>query len=247
MGILTGKAAVVTGGSRGIGRAIVERLAFDGAEVVFSYAHSSSGADDVVRTVASGGGVAHAVRADLTERGAASRLMETASDRLGGLDVLVNNAVPSFTMTPLAETGEDVFDAVLTAGAKAVFLTLRYAARHMRDDGRVVNISTINTVLPTPGVAPYVAAKGAVEQLTLAAAQELGPRGITVNTVSPGATDTDLFRSVTSPETAEQVAGRTPLRRIGTPPDVAAVVAFLAGPDARWITGQNVRASGGLG
>ncbi|WP_307815370.1 glucose 1-dehydrogenase [Streptomyces sp. 7-21] len=242
-GILAGKAAVVTGGSRGIGRAIVERLCRDGADVVFSYVSGAGSADEVARATA---GRARAVRADLAEPEAAEQLMAQAEERLGGLDILVNNAAVPFSPAPLAETEAADFDRVMAVNARAAFLTLRYAARHMRDGGRIVNVSTMNTVRPAPGISPYVASKGALEQLTAAAALELGPRAITVNSVSPGATDTDLLRSVNPPEALDQVARLTPLGRLGQPADIASVVAFLVGPDGGWVTGQNLRAAGGL-
>ncbi|GAA4914877.1 SDR family oxidoreductase [Streptomyces coeruleoprunus] len=249
MALLKGRTAVVTGGSRGIGRGIVERLARDGAHVVFNYARSAGAAEEVVRAVAEAGGSARAVRLDLAEAGAAEELMDTAARESpsGGVEVLVNNAAAAFTPTPLAETDDELFDRVLAVNTKAAFLTIRYAARHMPDGGRIVNISTLNTVRAARGITPYMVSKGALEQLTAAAAMELGARGITVNTVSPGATDTDLLRGTNPPEALDMVVGLTPLGRLGQPSDVADVVAFLAGPDARWITGQNLRATGGLG
>src|SRR5690606_34340520 len=147
--------------------------------------------------------------------------------------------------TLLVDLTEEAYDRVMAVNAKAVFLALRYAARHMRDGGRIINISTLNTVLPSAGLTAYAGSKGAVEQFTAVAARELGGRGITVNTVSPGATDTDLLRSSNTPEGLERVARMTPLGRLGTPADVADVVAFLASPDSRWITGQSRAASGG--
>lgn len=246
MAVLAGKAAVVTGGSRGIGRAIVLRLARDGASVVFNYAEKTAAAEEVVRSAATTGGDVTAVRLDLAEPGAAEELLRTAEQQLGGLDVLVNNAATSSKVVPIAETSEDDFDRVWAVNAKSVFLAVRYAARHMRDGGRIVNISTLNTVFPAPGNAPYAASKGALEQLTLVASRELGARGITVNTVSPGATDTDLLNASNAPENLAMVVGLTSLGRLGQPEDVADVVAFLAGPDGRWLTGQNIRANGGL-
>ncbi|TLS39949.1 glucose 1-dehydrogenase [Streptomyces montanus] len=244
---LKGRTAVVTGGSRGIGRGIVERLARDGAEVVFNYASSSEAAEDVVRAVENAGGSARAVRLDLAEAGAAEQLMETAAEsRSGGVEILVNNAALNFTPTPLADIDEELYDRVLTVNLKAAFLTVRYAARHMPDGGRIVNISTLNTHRAARGIAPYMISKGALEQLTAAAAVELGPRGITVNTVSPGATDTDLLRGTNPKEALDMVVQLTPLGRLGQPSDIADVVAFLAGQDSRWITGQNIRATGGL-
>lgn len=246
MAQLKGKTAVVTGGSRGIGRAIVERLARDGADVVFNYARSADSAAEVVREVEVAGGSARGVQLDLAEPGAAQRLMEIAEDHLGGLDILVNNAAMNFAVASIAETDEALFDSVMAVNAKSTFLTIRHAARRMRDGGRIINISTLNTVRPAPGNAPYAASKGAIEQLTAVAAQELGPRGITVNTVSPGATDTDLLRGTNSADNLQMVVAITPLRRLGQPSDLADVVGFLAGPDCRWITGQNIRATGGI-
>ncbi len=246
MTVLTGKTAVVTGGSRGIGRAIVERLARDGAEVIFNYAQSEDAAAEVMRAVAESGGSARSVQVDLAEPGAAERLMALAEEQLEGLDVLVNNAAMNSIPTTIAATEESLFDGVMAVNVKSAFLTIRHAARHMRDDGRIINISTANTVRPAPGIAPYMASKGALEQLTAAAAQELGSRGITVNAVSPGATDTDLLRGTNSPENLEMATAITPLGRLGHPSDVADVVAFLASPDGRWVTGQNIRATGGM-
>lgn len=240
------RAAVVTGGSRGIGAAIVRRLCRDGLDVVFSYTSAREAAGKVIRDVEAAGGRAHALRVDLGEEGAARRLMEEAEERLGGLDVLVNNASASFPPSPLAELDLAEFDRVMSVNARAVFVTMRYAARHMRDGGRIVNISTMNTVRPAPLIAPYAASKGAIEQLVKVAAIELGPRGITVNAVSPGATDTDLLRGTNAPENLELVTRVTPLGRLGLPEDVADVVALLVSGDARWITGQNIPATGGL-
>jgi 3-oxoacyl-[acyl-carrier protein] reductase len=239
-------AAVVTGGSRGIGRAIVERLCRDGAKVVFNYVAGEESAADVVSSVRANGGDVRAMRYDLAEPEGAERLMEAAELHLGGLDILVNNAAMVHAPTPLAQTDAAVFDRVMALNTRSVFLTVRHAARHMRDGGRIVNISTINTVRSAPGIGPYAASKGAIEQLTAVAARELGPRGITVNTVSPGATDTDMLRGANPARAVEAVAGMTPLGRLGQPADIADVVAFLVGKDGRWMTGQNLRASGGL-
>lgn len=263
--LLRGKAAVVTGGSRGIGRAVVERLCHDGADVVFGYVNDAGAADELVRSVetaagraADGGpggeaapagsapGRVRAVRVDLGEPDGPQRLMDRAEEWLGGLDILVNNAAKPFAPTPIADLTAEDFDAVLAVNTRAAFLTIRHAARRMRDGGRIVNLSTVNTVRTGPGIAAYAASKGALEQLTAVAAVELGGRGITVNTVSPGATDTDLLRATNRPEALTAVAGVTPLGRLGQPRDIADVVAFLVGDDGRWVTGQNLRVSGGL-
>jgi 3-oxoacyl-[acyl-carrier protein] reductase len=246
MAVLSGKAAVVTGGSRGIGRAVVERLARDGARVVFGYATNVEAAADVERAVAAAGGRAHAVRADLAVPGGVAALFAESDKHLDGLDILVNNAAPAIVPAELGEMTDEQFDLMMTVNARAAFEALRHASRHMRDGGRVVNVSTLNTLAPGAGLAAYCASKGALEQLTMVAAIELGPRGITVNTVSPGATDTDLLRDSNSAEGLEMAARMTPLRRLGEPTDIADVIAFLAGPDGRWMTGQNLLATGGL-
>lgn len=247
MRALDGKSAVVTGGSRGIGRAIVDRLAGDGAAVVFNYARSSTAAADVERAVRDAGGRAHGVQIDLATPGAAEQLMAVAAEYLDGLDILVNNAALDFgTPRPIADTDEQLWDDTMIVNAKSAFLTTRHAARNMRDGGRIVNISTLNTTRPAPGNAPYAASKGAIEQLTKVAAIELGARGITVNAVCPGATDTDLLRHTNPEAVLAQVAGITPLRRLGQPDDIADIVALLASHEGRWLTGQVIHATGGL-
>ncbi len=246
MGWLDGKGAVVTGGSRGIGRAIVERLARDGATVVFNYARSVGAAADIESTVRDAGGQAYGVQVDLARIGAVDDLMAAAEKRLDGLDVLVNNAALDGTPQPIAETDEKVWDDSMTVNAKSTFLTVRHAARVMRDGGRIINISSLNTTRPAPGAAPYAASKGAIEQLTKVAAMELGSRGITANAVCPGPTDTDLLRHANPEAAIERIAQITPLGRLGQPADIADVVAVLASHEGRWLTGQIVNATGGL-
>jgi len=238
-GVLDGKTAVVTGGSRGIGRAIVERLARDGATVIFGYLSRAEDARAVEQATA---GRATGVQADLAAPDGVALLFKEAEQ----LDILVNNAAASFDPIPIAEVTEQEYDRIMTVNAKSVFRAIQYAARHMRDNGRIISISSLNTVSAAPGGSLYGGSKGAVEQFGAVAAKELGARGITVNTVSPGATDTELLRSTNSPESLEMAAAMTPLGRLGQPADVADVVAFLAGPDGRWMTGQNLRAGGGL-
>jgi 3-oxoacyl-[acyl-carrier protein] reductase len=244
-GVLDGRTALVTGGSRGIGRAVVERLARDGATVTFGFGTSERAAGEVVASVLAAGGRAIAVRADLAEPGAAARLWDAAGEFAGPVDILVNNAAIGVVRT-LAELSDDDYERVMQINVRAVFDALREAARRMPDGGRIVNVSTVNTVLPGPGISLYAASKGAVEQLTVIAAHELGGRGITVNTVSPGATDTDMLRDHNSSEGRETMRGMSPLGRLGQPDDVADVIAFLVGPDGRWMTAQNLRAGGGI-
>lgn len=239
---------MVTGGSRGIGRAIVERLTRDGAAVVFSYARDKQAADEVVEVAAAAEGArAIAVQIDLADPAAADTLYAAAEAELGELDILVNNAGTNTVTPSIAETPDEVYDQIMQVNTRAVFALIRLASTRLRDGGRIINLSSINTVLPVPGGAAYAASKAAVEQFTAVAARELGSRQITVNTVSPGATDTDLLRQVNPPDVLDNVIpSLTPLGRLGTPADVADVVAFLAGPDGRWMTGQNLRAGGGL-
>jgi 3-oxoacyl-[acyl-carrier protein] reductase len=243
---LDGKTALVTGGSRGIGRAIAERLAADGAEVVLSYATNESAAADVVKAITAAGGRAHAVAADLRFPESARQLFVQAEKMVGPLDILVNNAAIGVTGL-IAETADEDFDATMTTNLRSPFMLMREAARRLRDGGRIVNISTANTILPGPGMAAYAASKAAIEMLSRVAAYELGEREITVNAVLPGATDTDMFRAANPAEDVHQkLADMTALRRLGQPADIADVVAFLVSTDARWLTGQSIRATGGL-
>ncbi|MDA3631017.1 SDR family oxidoreductase [Saccharopolyspora sp. WRP15-2] len=237
---LHGRTAVVTGGSRGIGRAIVQRLAADGATVLFSYVRDEAAADALSASTG-----ARAEQVDVGETDQVARLFAVADEHLGELDIVVNNAgIPG--STPLLDTSEAEYDRIMAVNAKGTFLAVQQAARRMRSGGRIINISTMSTVWAGPGESAYAASKAAVEQLTRVAAKELGARGITVNAVSPGPTDTDLLRGAVGSEAIAATEHMTPLGRLGRPADIADVVAFLAGPDARWVTGQNIRATGGL-
>jgi len=235
---LAGKTAVVTGGSRGIGRAIVRRLARDGARVVFSYRRNKAAAVELALEAA--GSVA--VRVDQADPASLEVLFEPVAD---GLDILVNNAAIS-ALFPIRDITPELFDRVMAVNARFPLLAMRRAESLMRDGGRIINVSSLNTMVPAPGIALYCASKAALEQFTKVAAREFGPRGITVNTVSPGPTDTEMLRADNPPEALGRIVTLTALGRLGQPADIADVVAFLAGPDARWITGQNIQATGGL-
>ena len=245
MGALEGKGALVTGGSRGIGRAIVRRLAADGAAVVFSYRQNEAAAREVVREVTEDGGQAFAVRADQGSLDDLRRLAGQADEHLTGLDIVVVNAADGLPV-PIGQVSEDVYDRFMAVNAKGPFFLIQHAGRVLRDGGRIIALSTLNTRLHPPGGALYTGAKGALENFTKVAAIEFGGRGITANVVSPGSTDTEMLRAANPGATFEDVVARTALRRLGQPGDIAAVVAFLAGPDSGWISGQNLAADGGL-
>jgi 3-oxoacyl-[acyl-carrier protein] reductase len=245
VGTLAGKGALVTGGSRGIGRAIVRRLAADGAAVVFSYLQDEAAAKAVAGEVAETGGRALAVRADQGSLDDLRRLTGQAAEYLDGLDIVVINAAGGLPGL-IREVTEDDYDRFMAVHAKGPFFLIQHAGRALRDGGRIVAISTLNTRLHPPGGALYTGAKGALEHFTKVAALEFGRRGVTANIVSPGATDTELLRAANPGATFDDEVARTALRRLGQPEDIAAVVAFLAGPDSGWISGQNLPADGGL-
>ena len=245
MGTLAGKGALVTGGSRGIGRAIVRRLAADGAAVVFSYLQDEAAAEAVAAEVTGAGGRALAVRADQGSLDDLRRLTGQAEEYLDGLDIVVINAAGGLPGL-IGKVTEDDYDRFMAVHAKGPFFLIQHAGRVLRDGGRIIAISTLNTRLHPPGGALYTGAKGALEHFTKVAALEFGGRGITANIVSPGATDTELLRAANPGATFDDEVARTALRRLGQPEDIAAVVAFLAGPDSGWISGQNLPADGGL-
>ncbi|MFD8410912.1 SDR family oxidoreductase [Streptomyces sp. NPDC059650] len=241
------QAALVTGGSRGIGRAVVERLVGDGATVVFSYVADERAAREVEEAC---GGRAVAVRADAADHDQIERLFTTAdkvfADRAAGpLSALVNNA-GVVDHAPLDELTPERFERVMAVNVRGAFFAVQAAARRMADGGRIITVSSTSTAWPSAGESVYAASKAAIEQLTRVASRELGRRGITVNAVSPGPTDTDMLRANTPAEAVAGVAHMTALGRVGTPADIAAVVALLLSPDAAWLTGQNLVADGGL-
>lgn len=237
--------ALVTGSSRGIGRAIAERLGADGAAVIVNYHSDRSAAEQVVATIEARGGQAIPVQADVADPVQLTGLFETAERHFGGLDILVNN-VGTATFSSIAEATDDEFDLMFTTNTKATFIALRAAANRLRNGGRIVVVSSGVTATHRPGSGIYAATKAASEALARVLAKELGPRGITVNNVLPGAIRTEALAAARSPALTEQIIDQTPLGRIGEPHDIADIVAFLASPDARWITGQSLHAGGGL-
>jgi 3-oxoacyl-[acyl-carrier protein] reductase len=244
MRTLDGKGALVTGGSRGIGRAIVTRLVADGATVVFSYLNNEKAAREVIEET---DGKALAVKADQGNMADLSRLFEETGRHLagGGLDIVVCNAADGLP-TAIEDVTEDIYDRYMAVNAKGPFFIIQYAGATLRDGGRIIAISTVNTRMHAPGGALYTGSKGALENFTKVAALTFGGRGITANIVSPGATDTELLRSANPGDTFEETIAITSLKRLGRPEDIASAVAMLAGPDAAWITGQNILVDGGI-
>jgi 3-oxoacyl-[acyl-carrier protein] reductase len=244
MASLTGKVAIVTGASNGIGRAIAERLAGEGAAVVVNYGKSVDKAKEVVAGIESKGGQAIAIQADMSKVQEVRRLVHDTIQRLGRLDILVNNA-GMFMLKPLVETTEEEYDRIFGLNARGPYFAMQEAGKLIKDGGRIVNISTDGTHMGFAGATAYLGTKGALEQFTKGLSHELAPRGVTVNTVSPGFTDTDMLRSG-GPQIAELGAQMSPLKRLGTSEDIADVVAFVVSEEARWLTGQNIHAGGGV-
>ncbi len=242
---LSGRTALVTGASRSIGRAVALRLARDGARVAVHYGSNGAAAGETLAAIRDAGGEAFALQAELTD-GTAIEAAFTAFDRQAeGLDILVNNAGIA-DRGATAAMPEAAFDRLFAINVKAVWLVTAHALARLRDGGRIVNLGTALTRAVLPGLAAYSATKGAVETLTLHWAAEFGPRGITVNSVSPGAVDTDMNADWLKAEEGRAfIAGQQALGRVGEAADIAEVVAFLAGPDGRWLTGQRLEASGG--
>jgi len=238
---LSGKVAIVTGASNGIGRAIAERLADDGAIVVVNYSKSSEKAQQVVVGIQGKGGKALAVQTDMSQVAEARRLVIDTVKQFNRLDILVNNA-GKFMPKPLDETTEEDFDSVIALNAKGPYFAMQEAAKVIKDGGRIVNISTCGTRLHFSGATAYLGSKAALEQYTKGLAQELAPKGITVNTVSPGFTETGMMTE----EYRQMGIQLTPMKRLGVPKDIADVVAFIVSEEARWITGQTIQVGGGI-
>lgn len=242
---LKGKVALVTGASRGIGRAIAERLGRDGVAVAVNYSVNSAEADKVAGAIEASGGKAFAIQADVGRVPEIVRMFDETLARFGKLDILVNNA-GIMPRNPVSAVSEDEFDCVFAVNVKGTFFACQQAATRLAEGGRIINMSSSTTVRMMPTYGAYVATKGAVEQLTRSLAMELGPRRITVNVISPGPTETELFMSGKTPEQVGHFAQASAFGRLGQPMDIAEVVAFLASDDAGWVTGQNIRVNGGL-
>ena len=243
MSRLTEKVAIVTGASDGIGRAIAERLAQDGATVVVNYGKSADKAKQVVAGIEAKGGKAVVIQADMSKVGDASRLVKDTVKKFGRLDILVNNA-GMFMFKPLVDMSEEDFDRMFALNTKGPYFALKEAAKVIQDGGRIVNISTDGTHIGFGGATAYLGSKGALEQFTKGLAHELAPKGVTVNTVSPGYTDTAMMPA--DPAFRQMGEQASPLKRLGLPKDIADVVAFVVSEEARWLTGQNIHTGGGV-
>ena len=244
MGSLNGKVAIVTGSSRGIGRAIVERFAQEGAAVVLNYAHSADEAGGVVASIEDKGGQAIAVQADIGLVADIRRLFRETIAKFGHVDIVVNNAGSPGIPNLITGISEEEFDAVFAVYGRGPFFVMQEAARVLPDGGRIINISTVLTALLPPYTATYVGSKAAMEAYSAVLAVELSPRRITVNTVLPGAVETKLLRDLPK-EIVAELEQRTPLG-MGQPGDIAGVVAFLASEEGRWITNEKIRCDGGI-
>jgi 3-oxoacyl-[acyl-carrier protein] reductase len=241
---LTGKVALVTGGSRGIGAAIAKRLAEDGANVAITFTSAPQKANEVVRAIESAGGKALAVQADSANAEAVKNAVATTVKTFGRLDILVNNAGMA-TLAPIEEFKLEDFDRILAVNVRGVFLATQEAVRHMGDGGRVITIGSVNSdSMPFAGGSVYALTKGAVASFTRGLARDLGPRGITANNIQPGPVDTDM--NPAEGEFAAQIKTLLALKRYGHGNEVAGLVSYLAGPEAAYITGASLKIDGGF-
>ena len=240
---LKGKVAIVTGASSGIGRATAERLGKDGAKIVVVYAHDEKAAHEVVDRIAKAGSEAFAVRANIGKGSDVKNIFDTCEQKFGRADILCNIAGVA-VMSPIAEFKEEDFDRVYNTNVKGLLFSLKEAATRLKDGGRIVNTASSTTVFVFPGTAVYASSKSAIKTITEAAALEFGGRGITVNTILPGMTETRMTKGLTE-EQKKMATSVTPSHHLGKPEDIADVISFLVSEDARWVSGQHILANGG--
>lgn len=247
MSKLTGKVALVTGASKGIGAAIARTLAAEGAAVIVNYASSKAGADAVVADIAKAGGKAVAVRGDVSSAADAQALADAAVEHFGRLDILVNNS-GVYEFGALEEITEEHYHKQFNVNVLGLLLVTQAAAKRMGEGGSIVNVSSLVTRIVPPASAVYSGTKGAVDAITGVLSQELGPRRIRVNAVNPGVVSTEGTQSagIIGSEFETGAAAKTPLGRIGQPQDIASIVAFLASDDSYWLNGEILFASGGM-
>ncbi|RVV97186.1 SDR family oxidoreductase [Mesobaculum littorinae] len=239
------RTAIVTGASRGIGAEIARHLAADGIAVAVNYASSPDSAEAVVADISDRNGRAVAIQTDLTDPSAATRLFDAAEAAFGPVDILINNA-GMMKLAPIAEADDAQIDAHMTLNLAAPVRLMREAARRLGAGGRIVSLSSSVVGLYQPGYGLYAGTKAAIEAVTHVLAKELGPKGITVNAVAPGPVATDFFLAGKSDALVAQIEAMNPFGRLGTPQDIARVVRFLASDEAAWISGQVIRANGGV-
>lgn len=239
------RTAIVTGASRGIGRAIAMRLAQDGYRVVVNYSGNQASAADVVADIRAAGGQAVAVQADVSNGDDVRRLFRQARGALGAIDAIVHSA-GVMSLAPISPDHVDVFDRIVNTNLRGAFLVLAQAAQELTQGGRIIAISTSVIAKAFPNYGAYIASKAGVEGLVHVLANELRGRGITVNAVAPGPVSTELFMEGKSQAQIAELSNMVPLQRLGTPLDIANAVSFLAGPDGGWINGQVLRANGGF-
>jgi 3-oxoacyl-[acyl-carrier protein] reductase len=246
MSKLTGKVAVVTGASKGIGAAIAKALAAQGASVVVNYASSKAGADDVVATITAAGGKAVAVGGDVSSAADAQGIVDAAIETYGRLDILVNNS-GVYDLLPIEEVTEAHFHKHFNVNVLGLLLVTQAAVKHLGEGGSIVNVSSVVSRITPPGSVVYTATKGAVDSITGVLAKEFGPRRIRVNSVNPGMVETEGTHTAgfVGSDFETWAVSTTPLGRIGQPDDIADVAVFLASDDSRWMTGETLIASGG--
>ena len=242
MASVNGKVAIVTGASNGIGRAIAERLAQDGTLIIVNYGKSADKAKAVVAGIESAGGNAVAIQADMGQVAEVRHLVKEAVRRFGRLDILVNNAGVHMFKS-LVDTTEEEYDRLFAVNAKGPYFAMQEAAKVIASGGRIVNISTDGTHMGFSNSTIYLGSKGALEQFTRGLAHELAAKEVTVNTVSPGFTETDMLARANIREIGAELS---PFKRVGTAQEIANVVAFVVSDEARWLTGQNIHAGGGV-
>jgi 3-oxoacyl-[acyl-carrier protein] reductase len=245
MNTLNNKVVLVTGASRGIGAEVAKRIAAAGAKVIINYAGSKEEADQTVQLIKDNGGEAIALKADVSKASEVTALFDAAIAHFGKIDVLVNNAGIMITKL-LKDTTDEDFTKQFEVNVRGTFNTLREAATKLANNGSIINLSTTQTRVITPTYSTYVATKAAVEQLTRVFAKEVGSKGINVNAVLPGPTNTDLFTKGKTQEQIDRLASMNAFNRLGEVEDIAKVIVFLAGDDAKWISGQTIGLNGAM-
>jgi 3-oxoacyl-[acyl-carrier protein] reductase len=239
------KVAIITGSSRGIGAAIAQKIASKGVNVVINFTSDETGANKTLETVRSLGAHGLCIKADVTKKDQVRDMFQKTKETFGRVDYLVNNA-GVLTYSPVVDISEEDFDRMFAINVKGTLFCCQLACEYLEDGGSIVNLSSSTTMYMIPNYGCYVASKGAVEQLTRSLSREVASRGIRVNVVSPGPVDTELFRAGKTNEQIKRFEQMSAFNRLGQPDDIAGVVAFLLSDDSKWMTGQNVRANGGM-